>query len=121
MDRLYLVVRSDLSPGSQLAQSCHACGAYAAEHTSEYMEWVRGDCCIVCLNVVSERDLHVLLDEANHLNLHVAPFYEPDFGGALTAIAIEEGGRKLVANLPLALKNVRPTGSNSKKQHAEQK
>ena len=44
----------------------------------------------------------VLID-ARRAGLRVAPFYEPDLGGALTAVAIEPAGHRLAARLPLAL------------------
>ncbi len=104
MDRLYVVVRSDLPPGSQLAQSCHACGAYAATHTDDYLAWVRGESNIVCLSASSKDELEGLLAQAEARGIKSAAFREPDYAGELTAIALEEGARKIVSNLPLALK-----------------
>jgi hypothetical protein len=49
-------------------------------------------------------------DEASLTELHRAAagyarsaFHEPDFGGALTAVALEPAAHRLVSHLPLAL------------------
>lgn len=44
-----------------------------------------------------------ILADAKGTRLRVAPFYEPDLGGAVTALAIEPAGHRLVARLPLVL------------------
>jgi hypothetical protein len=48
-----------------------------------------------------------LLVRAHGLGVPSASFREPDFGGALTAIALGAGAQKLVSSLRLALREPR--------------
>ena len=50
-----------------------------------------------------ELSLGWLRADAVTAGLRVASFHEPDLGDALTAIALEPAGQRLVAGLPLAL------------------
>jgi hypothetical protein len=58
---------------------------------------------VVVLATSDELSLSWLHADAVTAGLRVATFHEPDLGGALTAIALESAGRRLVAGLPLAL------------------
>lgn len=76
--KLYVVVRGDISPGYQIAQSVHA-AVEAAVHTPEN---VKKFPVVICLEA----------DDEDHL-LHLAPinasiFYEPDLGGEATAFSL---------------------------------
>jgi hypothetical protein len=57
----------------------------------------------VLLAAEDELALGRILADAAGTGLRVAPFHEPDLGGALTAVAIEPAGFRLVARLPLTL------------------
>lgn len=102
MDRLYVVVRADLSPGLKLAQACHALRLFAEEHPSVELAWYRGANNLVVLQVPDEAALAALgaLSEARGLRL--ATFREPDLDGAVTALALEPRARALLRRLPLA-------------------
>ena len=58
---------------------------------------------VVLLAASDELSLSWLCADAVTAGLRVASFREPDLGGALTAVALEPAGRRLVAGLPLAL------------------
>ena len=104
MEKLYVIVRSDLAPGAQIAQSCHAVGAFALAHPETYRAWLTGQSNIVCLNAPDENELAHLLYEAECRGISLAMFREPDFGESLTAIALGDGASKLTSRLPLALR-----------------
>lgn len=98
MKRLYVVVRSDIPPGLQLAQACHAAYAFGATRTAEDV----GDNLVV-LHATQE-DLERLVDEAQRGVCSCVPFHEPDLGGELTAAAFGVGARRILSCLPLALR-----------------
>lgn len=100
MTRLYIVVRNDIKPGLQIAQSVHALAAFEQAFPEQYRAWVTGSNNIVCLQVPSEAELEDLLSE----NVGEAVgFHEPDLDNELTAIALTDKALHLSA-LPLALR-----------------
>jgi hypothetical protein len=100
MTKLYIIVRNDLRPGLQLAQSVHALAAFERAFPERYRAWVTGANNIVCLQVPNEAALQALLDINDG---EAVGFHEPDVGDQLTAIAVSERGVQL-AELPLALR-----------------
>lgn len=54
MEKLYVVVRADLSPGLQIAQACHACRAFQAEYRDLEESWYTTSNTIAVLSVPSE-------------------------------------------------------------------
>jgi peptidyl-tRNA hydrolase len=104
MDRLYVVVRADLEPGAQLAQSCHALSAFAHQYRAQHDAWQVGEQNLVVLSVPNENALGELLRAALTLGLRSSAFHEPDFGNELTAVAFEGSVARLVSSLPLALR-----------------
>lgn len=103
-DKLYLVTREDLPPGSQAVQAAHALRAFVAVHPEVDQHWYRTSNTLAFLAAKDEESLWALLNKADQLGLPTAPFYEPDLGNALTAIAIGPQGRRIVSHLPLALR-----------------
>ncbi len=55
------------------------------------------------LAVRDELALSWLAADASAAGLHVVSFHEPDLADALTAVALESAGQRLVSGLPLAL------------------
>ena len=108
MKRLYVIVRADLAPGLQLAQSCHAVAAFGASYPEPFAAWHRGESNIVCLQARDEGHLRELLASLD-IGAQVATFCEPDLGGELTAFACDRVPRAF-SSLPLAL---RPRRSRS--------
>jgi hypothetical protein len=104
MEKLFVIVRSDLQPGAQIAQTAHALAEFALAHPAEFGAWAAEQRNIVCLAIPNEAALADLLSLAQSKHVRSARFREPDFGDELTAIALGEGAEKLVSCLPLALK-----------------
>lgn len=104
MQKLYVIVRADLEPGAQLAQSNHATAEFSVAHPDAFRDWAANQRNIVCLNAPNEATLADLLKLAEAKGIPLAAFHEPDFGDELTAIALGAGGDKLTSCLPLALR-----------------
>lgn len=102
--KLYVVTRSDLPAGAQCAQSCHALRLFSEEHPHIDRYWYAKSNNLVVLTVADEGALLDLVARATRGGVACAAFREPDFGDALTAVAIEPDGAKLVSNLRLALR-----------------
>lgn len=98
MKRLYVVVRSDIPPGLQMAQACHATREFGLLHPGVDV----GDNLVV-LHASSEDELNRLLESALDV-CAVAPFREPDVGNQLTAVAFAGEARPILSCLPLALR-----------------
>ncbi len=107
MQRLYVVVRADLDPGAQLAQSCHALSSFAHQYRAQHDAWQAGEQNLVVLSVPNENALGELVRAAMQQGIRVSAFHEPDFGNALTGAAFEGSVAKLVSSLPLALRRPR--------------
>lgn len=107
MDRLYVIVRADLAPGAQLAQSCHALSAFAHLYRADHDAWQANDQNLVVLSVESESALGELLRGVVAAGAKTAAFHEPDFGNQLTAFAVSGDAARLLSSLPLALRQSR--------------
>lgn len=103
-DKLYVIVRSDLPAGAQLAQACHGLRAFVAEHPAVDRAWYETSNNLVALQVPDEHALIALADRAAEDGIPHALFLEPDFDNEATAIALGPTGRRLVSSLPLALR-----------------
>lgn len=101
--KLYILVRADLSPGLQIAQSCHALRAFAAAHPDADRTWFANSNNIVALSVPDEATLARTLAESEATGALVARFTEPDLDDELTAGAVLGAARRLLQRLPLAL------------------
>ena len=102
MEKLYVVVRSDLAAGLQLAQTGHALVAFQHEHGPVYDEWYRTSNNLVVLSAPNKEELAKLAYDLTCRGIRVAMFREPDLGDELTAIACEPAAGRLLSNLPLA-------------------
>lgn len=101
--KLYIVVRSDLPPGLQTAQSCHALSEFAQEHPELYKEWKRDNNLVVLASPGKDALAKLAYDMTNR-GVAFSMFTEPDLGGELTAICIEPKGGRYLSTLPLALR-----------------
>lgn len=101
MKRLYVVVRSDLPPGLQMAQACHAVRAFSTGRPVLLF-----DENLIALNA-TPAELMGILARVHHEQIPYAPFYEPDLDLQLTAIAISGDGqaRRILSTYPLALRD----------------
>jgi peptidyl-tRNA hydrolase len=102
-DKLFLVVRKDLSPGAQAVQAAHALTEFLLDHPELGRRWRDVSNYLALLAVDDERALHDVARRASERGVRLSIFREPDFGDALTALAIEPAGKRIVAGLPLAL------------------
>lgn len=103
MNKLYIVVRGDLKPGLQVAQSCHALRLFSEEHPEEDRRWYDDSNNLVVLQVPSKECLAELAYNAQKSGVRLSCFKEPDLQNELTAVALDAAARKLVQQLPLAL------------------
>ena len=104
-DKLFVVVRADLSTAQQAVQAVHAALAFQREHR----EVCAGLDNLALLAVPDELALANLLFRICDTGVPVEVFREEDLGHQMTAAAFGPGGRKLVSSLPKALK---PAPSN---------
>lgn len=93
-----MVTRSDLPIGDQAVQAAHAAIDFCFEHPGVAKGWHESNY-LVLLAVPDELRLWRLVDGAGDL-LHTR-FFEPDLGGALTAVCFEPRARKHLSNLRL--------------------
>lgn len=104
--KLYIITRSDLSPGQQAVQAAHALREFTAKHPQEDLEWYKTSNILVLLSVPDGVRLSTLLSQAELQGLSVASFSDEvheSWGLQLTAIAIGPRGKSLCGALPLAL------------------
>jgi len=104
MEKLYIIVRADLPPGAQVAQSCHAMRLFVHEHPELDAAWYRDSNNLVCLQIADEQALRRLHERAVESNVAVSLFHEPDYNDEATALTIEPRGARLVRSLPLTLR-----------------
>lgn len=100
------MVRKDLEPGLQIAQSCHVVFSFSQEHPEETKTWMIQSNYIAVLSCLNEQELILLLENAEKYGIKFSVFREPDIDNQITAIAIEPGvkSRKLCSSLKLALR-----------------
>jgi peptidyl-tRNA hydrolase len=103
---MYLVVRSDLTPGEQLAQTTHAVFRFASRFPGTTDCWLDNSECLVILGIENEEKLLALWQEAERQGIECIGFREPDMDNQLTAICLEPDHRtkKLCQHLKLALR-----------------
>lgn len=107
MNKLYVVVRSDIPAGDQLAQSCHAVAEFGVLSPTRFAAWAKEDRSIVILAAPSQTALQIVRMQLIDEGLEVAAFREPDMDNELTAIAFGGEGARFVSQLPLALREPR--------------
>jgi peptidyl-tRNA hydrolase len=104
-ERLYVVVRSDLSSGDQLCQAVHAAVAWCMRYPGIAARWYDRSNYLVILSVPDEAELRArenLLD--GNFGLRTMLVTEPDLADQATAFAVEHRAQKLLSSLPLAMK-----------------
>jgi peptidyl-tRNA hydrolase len=104
MEKLYVVVRADLSQGDILAQSNHATSQFSRMHRELHDAWVDSSNNIVILAIPTERDLGALVRKAAELGIQRTEVYEPSMGNELTACAFAGEIARHVSQLPKALR-----------------
>lgn len=101
-----VLTRNDLSPGYKLVQSAHALADFAIEHENEFKAWQKGSNYLCCLET-TEYKISKIVYKLQDLGIKYTVFKEPDFGGQMTAVAVEaisrEQHKTLFKNLKLSL------------------
>ena len=103
-NKLFIVVRTDLLPGLQAAQACHALSEFREAHPSTYDHWFATSKTLVLLGVPDNRALESLAEKAKEAGIALAMNFEPDLGGQLTAVGLASQAQRLVRTLPLLLR-----------------
>lgn len=100
-------MRSDLSPGLQLAQAVHAAFQFFAEWPSLARAWTEDSNFLVVVAVPDEAALADLATAAVEEGIVRTIVREPDLDNEITAVALQPGpdARRLCGQLPLALKH----------------
>ncbi len=107
---MVVITRSDLTPGYQAQQSCHAIADFQHAFPDASKDWKDTTNSIVLLGARNEQELEKLYDKLS-LKTDVVKFYEPDLNNELTSIALYASPeiRKKLANLPLLGKSPKIT------------
>jgi hypothetical protein len=103
-DKLFIIVREDLNPGSQAVQGMHAMRQFIADHPELEKKWFEISNHIAFLGVKDEVSLLKMYDRLERKGMKVSSFREPDLDDSLTAIAAEPVAREFLLHLKLALK-----------------
>jgi len=102
--KLYTIVRSDLAPGYQLAQSVHAVEELANDRSELYLEWKKTSNTVICLSIETEQKLIDMYLDLLRKYVNVKIFVEPDIGNQFTSISfIMKTKEAKKIDLPLAL------------------
>jgi hypothetical protein len=105
-DKITIVVREDLTPGSKVVQSAHGMAEFSARHGPEFIEWTNKSN-YLCYLELSKFRMELLLTRLKDLGIKFSVFLEPDIGNQMTAITIEclpeETHKKLFKNFNLTL------------------
>lgn len=107
-NKLIVVTRRDLKPGSQNAQSLHALAKLALEQPELLKLW--NNEYIVSLSIENEHKLKELITKLQSKDIEVSWFLEPDLNYQVTSICFEgnEVSSKLTSSLPLLMKEYSP-------------
>lgn len=104
MQKLFIVLRADLTPGLKIPQACHAQDAFYEEFPELYEEWRTNYKNLIVKEVPDEAALRALLLRVHDGRVASAQYYEEDLDHTLTAIAFYGPTAKRFAGaLPLAL------------------
>lgn len=110
-DKLFLVVRGDLSPAQQAVQMGHALQEFNILHPEEAKSWHGSSNHLAFLEVQDETALEALLRRACERGIKVAEFREEDLGDSLTAVAVPPSGKSICRGLRKALQDITSKGS----------
>ena len=103
--KIVTVVRKDLNPGDQLAQSLHSATEFAHKFPNQFNDWMTNSQYIVSLSANDEHHLKEIYTKLEWFGANVVKFYEPDMNNQLTSIAYYGTPKlmKITDNLKLAL------------------
>ena len=113
MQKLFVIVRSDLPPGPQAVQATHAALQHAFRFAERLKDWHVSSNNLALLQVPDEAALgrleeRVLAAQGGGEDVTLSAFREPDYGDSMTALCLfGANAHRLVSSLPLALKGRR--------------
>lgn len=96
------MTRRDLLVAHQAVQAAHAALEFAVAFPALARQWHTRSGVLAVLAVTDEAALWQLEQVVAQSGCRSAAFLEPDLGSALTAIAVEPAGWRLVRRVPLA-------------------
>lgn len=104
--KLYVVTRRDLPPGSQAVQGMHALVEFIMYWPQLSHEWYKDSNHLCFLSVANEAELNRLVGMAARVDVAYTTFREPDLSMSLTAVVLEATDKAgaLVSDLTLALR-----------------
>ena len=107
--KLVTVVRADLKPGAQIAQTGHAIAEFAHQFPTEFQEWKTKSNYLISLSIDNEERLQRLFYKLQDNGADVVAFTEPDIQDQLTSICYygTPEMRKITDKLDLALEEVK--------------
>lgn len=108
-NKMYVLVRQDLSPGYQIAQAIHAKDQFTHTYPDVEADWYETSNTIVVLGVADQDTLRLFADLATDVGIKNTMFFEPDID-EYTALAVEPGP----ASAEL-LSTLRPAGRGYKR------
>jgi hypothetical protein len=85
MEKMYVLVRSDLSKSQQAVQGGHAVAEYLLMCDRDNITWNNGT--IVYLDIPYEKELRLWCKKLNDIELEYYEFYEIDINNQMTALA----------------------------------
>jgi len=100
-DKIYIVVRGDLSPGAKACQGLHAFREYIRNFPEEELSWYNNSNHVCFLSTKGQNELNRLYGALLYEGFNVVAFLEPDMDHELTAICVEPSARNYLAGLPL--------------------
>lgn len=105
--KLVSVTRQDLTAGYQVVQTAHVIADFAHDHPDQFKQWKQNSNSIITLAIKDEQSLIALYERLKEKTPYITAFYEPDIQDQMTAICVYGTPeiRKLLSNIPLALKN----------------
>lgn len=104
--KVYVLTRADLSPGQQATQSAHAAFIFSVEHPLLMERWFQESTYLVLLSVPDEVSLAAYSVKLREAKIVCSVWREPDLDNGLTAVAVAPSlaAQRLLANLPLTLR-----------------
>ena len=105
VQKLYVVVRADISPGRMIAQAVHGYKEFSIQHPEVDTDWYENSNQKVILQVKNESELKKLITKAEEKGIKYSLFREPDLDNTITCITMEPGidTKFIVRKLSLAL------------------
>lgn len=103
MQRLVTVIRQDLEPGYQIAQSIHSAVEYALNYTGQMAEWNFDSNYVLVLGTDNESTLEQFVLKLDLITPDYRVFYEPDIDQETSVTFLSSDETDLLTqNMPLA-------------------